>query len=118
MVVRDPFAVIDNVLQLVDNVDEGEYVEILHGNLDSLLVGASKAREIAFSKIKDGMDIHSVFCIDCISRVLFMETDFTKELKAISHDVDVTGILAIGEIANSGESFLEIYNKTIVIGLW
>jgi len=118
MVVRDPFAVIDNVLQLVDNVNEGEYVEILHGNLDSLLAGASKAREIAFSKIKDGMDIHSVFCIDCISRVLFMETDFTKELKAISHDVDVTGILAIGEIANSGESFLEIYNKTIVIGLW
>ena len=47
-----------------------------------------------------------------------METDFTKELKAIGHEVDVTGILAIGEIANSGESFLEIYNKTIVIGLW
>jgi hypothetical protein len=118
MVVRDPFAVIDNVLHLVDNINEGEYVEILHGNLDSLLAGASKAREIASSKIEDGMDINSVFCIDCISRVLFMENDFIKELEAIGHNANVTGILTIGELANSGESFLEIYNKTIVIGLW
>jgi hypothetical protein len=118
MVVRDPFTVIDNVIHMVDNVNEGEYVEILHGNLDSLLAGASKAREIAFSKTEDGMDKNSVFCIDCISRVLYMENDFIKELKAIGHGADLSGILSIGEIANSEESFLEIYNKTIVIGLW
>ena len=118
MVVRDPFTVIDNVIHMVDNVNEGEYIEILHGNMESLLAGASKAREIAFSKIEDSMDKNSIFCIDCISRVLYMENDFTKELKVIGHDANVTGILTIGEIANSEESFLEIYNKTIVIGLW
>jgi len=118
MVVRDPFMVIDNVLHMVDNINEGEYIEILHGNLDSLLAGALKARDIAISKSEDGMDKNSVFCIDCISRVLYMENDFLKELETIGSDADVTGILTIGEIANSEESFLEIYNKTIVIGLW
>lgn len=118
MVVRDPFAVTDNVLNLVDTVNQGEYVEILHGDPDSLLSGASKAREIAFSKLEDGMDKNSIFCIDCISRVLYMENDFKRELDAIGLDNEVSGILPIGEIANSEESFLEIYNKTIVIGLW
>jgi hypothetical protein len=118
MVVRDPFMVSDNVLHLVDVVNEGEYVEILHGNMNSLLAGALKAREIAFSKLADDKEKNSVFCIDCISRVLFMQDDFIKELEIIGQNNDVTGILTIGEIANSGESFLEIYNKTIVIGIW
>jgi hypothetical protein len=118
MVVRDPFAVVDNAINLVDTVNQGEYVEILHGDLDSLLSGASKAREIAFSKIEGGMDKNSIFCIDCISRVLYMGKDFRRELDTISQKNEVAGILPIGEIANSEESFLEIYNKTIVIGLW
>ncbi len=118
MVVRDPYKFTDNVLHIVDVVTEGEYVHILHGNMDSLLAGASKAKEIAFSKLEDDMDPNSVFCIDCISRVLFMQDDFKNELEVVSHNVNVNGILTIGEIANPGESFLEIFNKTIVIGIW
>jgi hypothetical protein len=118
MIVRDPYKVVDNAIHLVDNILQGEYVVILHGNMDSLLAGALKAREIAFSKIENDMDKKSIFCIDCISRVLYMENEFNKELETIGRDVDVAGILSIGEIANSEESFLEIYNKTIVIGLW
>jgi len=118
MVVRDPFMVSDDVLHIVDTLAEGEYMRILHGNMDSLLTGAAKANEIAFLNRKDGMDQNSVFCIDCISRVLFMEDAFKEELNLIGNNLDVNGILSIGEIANSGESFLEIYNKTIVIGIW
>lgn len=118
MVVRDPFAVKDSSLLLVDKINEGEYVEVLNGNMDSLLKGASKAREIAFSKLEKSMNQDCVFCIDCISRVLYMQEDFKKELNAIGKDLNVNGILSIGEIANSGESFLEIYNKTIVIAIW
>jgi len=118
MVVRDPFAVKENALILVDKISEGEYVEVLNGNMNSLLDGASKAREIAFSKLEKNMNQNCVFCIDCISRVLYMQEDFNKELQAISKGSNVNGILSIGEIANSGESFLEIYNKTIVIALW
>jgi len=118
MVVRDPFKVTDNILHMVDVINEGEYIVILHGNMDSLLAGASKAKEIAFEKAEDSMDQRSVFCIDCISRVLYMQNDFKKELEIIGKNVTVTGILTMGEIANSEESFLEIYNKTIVLGIW
>ena len=118
MVVRDPFAVKVNSLLLVDLINEGEYVEILHGNMDSLLEGAQKAKEISFSKLEDKTNTNFVFCIDCISRVLFMQDDFNKELEIIGKNIDVSGILTIGEIANSEDSFLEIYNKTIVIARW
>lgn len=118
MVVRDPFEVSNNVLHFIDSVNEGEYVSILHGNMDSLLKGALKAKEIAFTKCTKSMNQQEVFCIDCISRALFMDDAFEKELEVVGDNVDVTGILTIGEIANSEESFLEIYNKTVVIGVW
>ncbi len=118
MVVRDPFMVSNNTLHLVDIVNEGEYVNILHGNIDSLLAGAKKAREISFSKLENKKDVKSVFCIDCISRVLFMEDAFNQELELVGGDCIVNGVLSIGEIANSGESFLEIYNKAIALCIW
>lgn len=86
--------------------------------MDALLAGAAKAKKIAFSKREDSMDHHSIFCIDCISRALYMQNDFNKELEVIGANVNLSGILTIGEIANSEESFLEIYNKTVVIGIW
>jgi len=118
MVVRDPFMATDEVIHLVDKINEGEYVNILNGDMDSLLAGATKAKGIAMSKTDESMDKESIFCIDCISRVLYMQNNFIKELEVIGYNVNVNGILTIGEIANSEESFLEIYNKTIVIGVW
>lgn len=118
MVVRDPYMTSNNAIYLVDLINEGEYIHILHGDMDSLLEGASKAKEIAFAKRTDSMSQKSVFCIDCISRVLYMQDDFKKELDAMGHNTQVNGILSIGEIANPEDSFLEIYNKTIVIGIW
>jgi len=117
MVVRDPIKTNNGSIFTVDDVNEGEYVQILHGNIDSLLSGAQKAREIAYANIS-GRDYQDVFCIDCISRVLFMEDNFDKELKIISKNNSINGILTIGEIANPGETYLEIFNKTVVIGIW
>ncbi len=117
MVIRDPFMAENGVLHIVDEVPEGEYVRIMHGNMDSLLEGAESALNIAMKHekcIKGKM----FFCFDCISRVLYMQDSFTKELDIITHDQKISGVLSIGEIANSGETFLEIYNKTIVIALW
>lgn len=118
MVVRDPFMTCADDLHFVDSIQEGEYVKVLHGNLESLIEGAKFAKSIALSKLDEQMDKDSLFCIDCISRVLFMKEDYTKELDIISENKLVSGILTIGEIANEGDSFLEIYNKTIVLGVW
>lgn len=118
MVVRDPFMVSNNTLHVIDTINECEYVSILHGNMDSLLEGASKAVEIAFSKSEEDMDKTTIFCIDCISRALFMQDNFKKELAVVGKKTIVNGILSIGEIANADASFIEIYNKTIVVGIW
>jgi len=118
MVVRDPFKSCANGLHFVDAIQEGEYVKVLHGNLESLIKGAEIAKELALSKLDEKMDQNSLFCIDCISRVLFMRDSYSKELKVISKNKNVSGVLTIGEIANEGDSFLEIYNKTIVLGVW
>ncbi len=118
MVVRDPLKRCPEGLLFVDSILEGEYVKVLHGDMASLIEGAAKAKEFAQSKIDKDMDQKSLFCIDCISRVLFMQESYKKELETISLNKNVFGVLSIGEIANSGDSFLEIYNKTIAIGIW
>ena len=54
--------------------------------------------------------------INCISRVLFMEDDYEKELEILDPTNSSFGACTFGEVANSGDSFLEIYNKTAVVG--
>ena len=118
IIVRDPFKNSEKGLHFIDAIQEGEYVKILHGNLESLIEGAKIARELALSKLDDEMSQDCMFCIDCISRVVFMKESYSKELEVISSNKNVSGVLTIGEIANEGDSFLEIYNKTIVLGVW
>lgn len=115
MVVRDPFAVEKKALRFFDSIQEGEYVEILHGNMDSLLEGAKQAKMLAS---KQKLNDCGGLCIDCISRAMFMGDDFQLEMDTIKCSTPLYGVLTIGEIANSGESYLEIFNKTVVLGLW
>ena len=116
-VVRDPFKIVNNNIHFVSSIKEGEYIEVLHGNTESLLESASLAIQNSLENWGN-KPVNSVFCIDCISRVLFMKEDFKKELETIEKYATTSGVLGIGEIANSGDSFLEIYNKTIAIAIW
>jgi len=115
MVVRDPINVLDGVLQFFDKIEVGQYVSVLNGNVESLLAGAQKAKEICIGEISKN---EYVFCIDCFSRVKFLEDDFVHELEMISGNQTVYGALTFGEIANMGYSFLEIFNKTVIVAQW
>lgn len=118
IIVRAPYILENNTLTFVDSLVEGDYIKILHGNIESLLRGVKFAKDEAIGKVGDSDEEEMVFCIDCISRVLFMQDDFDKEIEAIGKKAIVNGALTLGEIANAGESFLEIYNKTIVLSIW
>lgn len=119
MVIRDPIQVVGNKIHVVDEVPEGEYVSLMHGNMTSLLEGARAARnKSALQNSSSEGQFSFLFSIDCISRSLYMGDDFDAELSIIAGDGEVNGALTIGEIANSGELFLEIYNKTVVVCRW
>jgi hypothetical protein len=117
MIIRDPFAVENGVLHIVDQVPEGEYVSIMHGDMNSLLAGARLAHHNAVNSTP-GNETDRQFCIDCISRVLYMREDFDREMNILNSSQPVDGILSIGEIASTGESYLEIFNKSIVFAKW
>ncbi len=122
-IVRDPLEVdADGNLICIGDVPENTVLYILKGENEDLIHSAETAiRESA--GVVDA-PIQHTFVVDCISRTLFMEKEFSKELEAINDFVDVKehasatpiGVVSLGEISSSGDGFLEFYNKTLVIG--
>ena len=123
IVVRDPLMVNDqNELVCVGELENNMLVNILNGDNQSLIHAAKLACEESASHIKKP---HKAIVINCISRVLFLEDEFGKELNIIhktlqeNHpNISVCGALTLGEISSSGQGFLEFYNKTVVVGLF
>jgi len=117
VVVRDPIMADGDKLVCVGEVPVGTFVQILHGDRETLMAAAVHARQSAqnsFGARKPSLELF----VDCISRVLFLEGDFDLEMKAARiPDLPMVGVLSIGEIANSGQDYLEFYNKTAVVAL-
>ncbi len=117
MVVRDPIEVTeDGSMVCVGEVPVNSFVHILQGDTESLVKGALEARSIAEKAVPHEAEPVTFF-IDCISRVLFMEEDFNREMETVYGGGLLLGALTLGEIANTGKSYLEFYNKTSVVGL-
>jgi len=118
-IVRDPLSLGENnSLVCVGEVPQDVFVHILAGNTESLVNAASKALSIGVNSFSADADHKTTFFIDCISRVLFLDSDFYKELNAVfDKSIPLIGALTLGEIANNGKDYLEFYNKTSVVGV-
>lgn len=120
LIVRDPLMLKDETGMIcVGEVPEGSFVRILNGTAESLIGAAAEAgqrAQSAFSQVSDSAPALGCF-IDCISRVLFMEERILDEFAEVSGNYPLFGALTLGEIANSGQDYLEFYNKTAVLGL-
>lgn len=115
MTVRDPFKTENGRLFLLDDIEEGSYVQVLFGNLETLIEGATEARKKAENESDQN---GNTFIIDCISRSLFMGNEFAEELKELDPMSNSFGALTLGEIANNGDEYLDVYNKTAVVGIF
>lgn len=121
-IVRDPIAVDENgSLICVGEVPENTVLYILKGHKKALISSAKTAVEDILEG--DVPELAHIFIVDCISRTLFLEEDFSEELKVVLNsfsekqkNVNPLGILTLGEISSYGEGFLEFFNKTIVVG--
>lgn len=118
-IVRDPVIKDEQGhLICVGEVPVGSFVDILHGEPQALVEAARSARLIGEKAFPGQAGKELLMFIDCISRVLFLQEDFGKEIEAVRvPDIPLVGALTIGEIANSGKDYLEFYNKTSVVGV-
>ncbi|MCR9254051.1 MAG: FIST C-terminal domain-containing protein [bacterium] len=119
-IVRDPIASSNQELTCVGEVPEHSTLNILSGRHEDLIQGAKAAAIEASSN-----EIKSSFVVDCISRVLFQGEKFHRELNIIASEiarfnseVQVEGVLSLGEISSYGNGYLEFFNKTIVVGTY
>jgi len=114
-IVRDPIKVTeDGALVCVGDVPENTVLYILKGKNESLIQSAQSAIASSIKNVTN--EIHHTLIVDCISRTLFLEDEFYKELEAINDAVHKEneesipqGVLSLGEISSNGEGFLEFY---------
>jgi len=114
-IVRDPFEVTEeDGLDCFGAIPEGEFVHVLKGEPESLIDAARRAK----TEARDSdTPVEGLFFFDCISRVLYLEDKFERELSAVKmDDTPMIGALTIGEIANDGYGHLDYYNKTAIVG--
>lgn len=122
MVVRAPVTLDGSRLICVGEVPLSSCIYILKGDKDSLIDGAARARQLAEGSYwkaarGEGGKSLTTFFMDCVSRALFLQSDFYQELEAVYAGFPLLGALTHGEIANTGKNYIEFYNMTSVIGL-
>jgi len=121
-IIRDPIAVNEKgELICVGEMPENAALSIMKGKRNSLIRAAGQAAHDCVGSEKRGLRLSLI--ADCISRVIFLEDDFSKELEAVNNRIQSVdekqtplGMLTLGEISSYGEGFLEFFNKTIVVG--
>ncbi|HPW59161.1 MAG TPA: FIST N-terminal domain-containing protein [Candidatus Rifleibacterium sp.] len=119
VIVRDPLMKnASNGLVCVGAIPPGSFVRLLHGRPESLIEAATRTRLLAESSAHGNIVSGNAFIIDCISRALFLGTRIEEELQAAGGKHSLFGALTLGEIANSGQDYLEFFNKTTVIGIF
>lgn len=118
VVVRDPITLGEGgSLVCVGEVPQGSLLHLLKGDNGTLIEAAEVAAKRARSTVPHGAAIDLRLFFDCISRALFLEDEFEKELAVVRNGEPLYGALTLGEIANNGIDFLEFYNKTSVVAL-
>jgi hypothetical protein len=117
-IVRDPITTQDDQLTLVGSIYQNSVINILKGDKKRLIEASKTAAKLA--KDDKTSPIQNILLIDCISRFLFLESQFPLELQSIkntfANNLSLWGALTLGEIANNKGENIEFYNKTCVVG--
>lgn len=116
-IVRDPLAVLPGgVLRCAGDVQPHATIRVAHGEFGDMLEAAHAAREASSAGGVNSAGL--ALTIDCISRALLLGDRLTDELGALRlPGLPQAGALTIGEIASSGDRFLEVHNKTTVLAV-
>ena len=113
----------ENSIVVRSEMTKNSVLVITKGYTEKFIAAAGTAAEqakIAFEN-KKKISPGKALIVDCLSRAMFLEDGFNDELKIIANkagsDVSIFGFLSLGEIASTGDKYIELYNKTVVIGM-
>ena len=113
-IARDPIYEKNGELFLAGEIKDNAVLNILKVDKDSMLEASKQA---ASQAIKD--DSNMVILFNCTARVEYLKEKFDEELDNISSITKRSttfGAVTMGEIANSGNRYINFYNYTCVIG--
>lgn len=116
-IVRDPLAPLPGGgLRCAGDVPNHATLRIATGEKANMLEAAHTVRELVSEQ---GVPVGAVaLTIDCISRALFLQERLGEELsELVVAGCPQLGALTIGEIASCHRRFLQLHNKTVVLGL-
>jgi len=124
IIMRVPIQIQDqNSILMSSEIPENSVLVIMKGYPGKLIKAAGMAVEQAktdFQK-KQKKSPTSALIIDCITREFFLEDKYKEELNIIKakagKDIFMFGFLSLGEIASTGSKYIELHNKTVVIGM-
>jgi hypothetical protein len=124
IIVRDPLTIDgNNAIVCIGDVPQNVPLYILKGDAHSLLRAADDAINDCGHKTGFPIVANGTFVVDCITRARFLGPQFSREISIIREKISIEhdeqepfGILSLGEISSYGETLLELFNKTIVIG--
>ena len=122
-IVRDPISCgADGSITCINELPENAALYLLKGSKDKLIAAATEAAEQSVSKTDKAPS--KVLLVDCVSRVLYLDEEFEKEITGVSNvlhskfpDIVVEGILSLGEVSAQKHEQLEIHNKTCLVGV-
>ncbi|MCT4604330.1 MAG: FIST C-terminal domain-containing protein [Marinifilum sp.] len=121
-IIRDPLEVNEKgYIACVGNIPENSLVDILaieECNLNSI-------PETMINNCVEKTDVMPIVILfSCISRINLLKNRFTIELEEFNSELtkhfpecELEGALSIGEIYSCGKGYLELLNKSIVLGL-
>ena len=118
-VVRDPIALFNNGdVQFLSDIPQGALMYLMEGTPEQLIEAAKEAVNEALQ----GKKTQTVLVCDCLSRTVALDNQFPAELRTVYEaihaqqpELDVEGVLALGEIASNGARPVNFYNKTFGI---
>ena len=101
-----------NSLMIIMKADANKFIEAAGFAIE-------KAKSVFENKMKKSPS--KALIIECITRTSFLGDKFEDQIKYISKkagkDILLFGVLSLGEIASTGDKFIELYNKTLVVGV-
>ncbi len=118
IIVRDPISVNDaGEIICVADIPAKSQAYVLKGDKRSLLASSNEIAKECVAKAP-GAQLPMLF--DCISRAMFLENDFSCELRNIQSKLSapLIGTLSIGEIASRSDGAIDIHNKSTILGLF